>query len=62
MPGGWIDACAVGVPGDWVIRAVVDCADAVPAAPAWSRLAVAALLLVGAALVVGARRSGAHSR
>lgn len=25
MPGGWIDACAVGVTGDWMIRAVVEC-------------------------------------
>jgi hypothetical protein len=26
IPGGWADACLLGVTGDWVIRAVVDCA------------------------------------
>jgi len=31
-PGGWSDACVLGVTGDWVIRAVVDCAPA-PAVP-----------------------------
>ena len=29
IPGGWSDACPLGVTGDWVIRAVVDC-DEVP--------------------------------
>ncbi|MHC5023575.1 MAG: hypothetical protein ACYTGG_06645, partial [Planctomycetota bacterium] len=27
LPGGWFDACALGVSGDWVIRAVIDCGD-----------------------------------
>jgi len=61
LPGGWSDACPLGVTGDWVIRAVVDCADAVPAAPAWSRGAVAALLLIVGALGLGARRASVHS-
>jgi hypothetical protein len=25
IPGGWSDACPLGVAGDWMIRAVVDC-------------------------------------
>jgi hypothetical protein len=25
IPGGWINVCLLGVTGDWVIRAVVDC-------------------------------------
>ena len=25
VPGGWADACSLGVTGDWVIRAIVDC-------------------------------------
>ena len=25
MPGGWTDTCLVGVTGDWMIRAVVEC-------------------------------------
>jgi len=28
IPGGWLNSCALGVSGDWVIRAVVDCAGA----------------------------------
>jgi len=27
IPGGWLNACALGVSGDFVIRAVVDCAE-----------------------------------
>lgn len=45
QPGGWADACAAGVPGDWVIRAVVDCAPVAPATP-FPYLAAAAALLV----------------
>ena len=25
LPGGWFNACALGVTGDWVIRLVIDC-------------------------------------
>ncbi|MHC4908415.1 MAG: GC-type dockerin domain-anchored protein [Planctomycetota bacterium] len=25
IPGGWSNACALGVSGDWIIRAIVDC-------------------------------------
>lgn len=32
LPGGWTNACALGVSGDWVIRAVVDCAPGPPGA------------------------------
>lgn len=32
-PGGWFDACLVGVTGDWMIRAVVDCTEATPPEP-----------------------------
>ena len=28
IPGGWFDACLVGVTGDWMIRAVVECCPA----------------------------------
>ncbi len=32
LPGGWLNACTLGVSGDWVIRAVVDCAPGPPGA------------------------------
>ncbi len=28
IPGGWLDACLLGVTGDWMIRAVVECCPA----------------------------------
>ena len=28
IPGGWFDACLVGVTGDWMIRAVLECCPA----------------------------------
>lgn len=28
IPGGWLDSCLLGVSGDFIIRAVVDCPDA----------------------------------
>ena len=31
---GWNDACLLGVNGEWVIRAVVDCDEAPPPLPA----------------------------
>jgi hypothetical protein len=30
IPGGWFDACLLGVSGDWMIRAVVDCCPSCP--------------------------------
>jgi hypothetical protein len=56
VPGGWSDACLLGVTGDWVVQAVVDCAEIpVPAAPVWGVVAAAlALAFVGA---LGARRA-----
>lgn len=45
-PGEWSNACPLGVTGDWVIRAVVDCqADEVPAASHWGLIALALLVL-----------------
>lgn len=59
LPGGWSDACPLGVTGDWVIRAVIDCAEPLPVASAWTRaLMIAALLSLGA-FTVAARR-GIH--
>jgi hypothetical protein len=50
LPGGWVDACVLGVTGDWVIRAVVDCDEPpIPTADAPGRV-----ILVGAMAVLGA--------
>jgi hypothetical protein len=48
MPGGWSDACPLGVSGDWVLRAVIDEAVPMPAASGAVR-ALLALSLAGAA-------------
>lgn len=51
---GWFDACAVGVSGDWIIRAVVDC-QSTPSVPAVSHAGVILLTLlvltVGSAVI-----------
>jgi hypothetical protein len=52
IPGGWNDACPLGVTGDWVIRAVVDCQPS--AVPAMGGPALALLLAGVAALGVAA--------
>ena len=44
LPGGWSDACVLGVTGDWVIRAVIDCQPAVPASNARSTAILIAVL------------------
>jgi hypothetical protein len=55
LPGGWSDACPLGVTGDWVIRAVIDChASGVPASGPPGALVLGALLL--AAGLAAARR------
>jgi hypothetical protein len=61
VPGGWNDACVLGVQGDWVIRAVIACEDVeVPAASHSGHAApVAALALLGLLAVDTARRARA---
>jgi hypothetical protein len=51
IPGGWNDACPLGVTGDWVIRAVIDCAQ--PAVPALDTPGYLALLLSLSAAGIG---------
>jgi hypothetical protein len=63
VPGGWLDACGQGVPGDWVIRAVVDCEGVSLPSSTPHGLAVLAMLLVAAGISAGGRsRSGPPGR
>ena len=52
IPGGWADACLLGVTGDWVIRAVVDCPPPLPLADDWSRLGLVMVLLAVGMLIL----------
>ncbi len=62
MPGGWVDACLVGVTGDWALRAVIDCGPpAIPVGSDWSVLGLA-LFLLGAGSLAVARARAVHSR
>ncbi len=55
LPGGWNDACPLGVTGDWVIRAVIDCQ--APPVPASSWLGAGALVsLLGSLGLLAAAR------
>lgn len=57
----WSDACILGVPGDWMIRAVVDCVEAdVPAVSEWGMIALLLLILTGGSIVI-ARSSSASA-
>jgi hypothetical protein len=59
QPGGWTDLCLAALPGDLVIRAVVDCtAPEVPAASPTGLVLLAAALLGTAGLLV-CRHAGA---
>ena len=49
--GSWSNACTLGVPGDWVIRAILELDPPVPAVSQWG-LVVLILLTVTAATVV----------
>lgn len=63
MPGGWNDACPLGVTGDWALRAVVDCEpSAVPAASGGGLGGLALLLLAAGVVAVAGRRSRATPR
>lgn len=46
MPGPWTDTCLLGVPGDIVIRAVIDEPPIVPSATGW-QLVLAGTLMLG---------------
>lgn len=53
-PGTWTDACLLGVTGDWVIRAVVDCGPTtVPTVSEWGVLAAVLLVLIAGTLALG---------
>lgn len=53
----WVNACDAGVPGDWMIRAIVDCAGPeVPAVTEWGMVAMLLMILVAGSIVVGRRR------
>jgi len=55
IPGGWNDACALGVTGDWVFEVVyrrVNCAPAVPAVSHEGLVASALLLVLAAGLAL----------
>ncbi len=61
MPGGWFDACLVGVTGDWALRAVIDCAPPnttppVPSTSGWGAAGLVSLLLAAGATVLAQRR------
>ena len=55
-PGGWADACTLGVTGDWAIRAIVVPDNDVPAVSTWG-LIVLTLLLMAAGVAVHDRLS-----
>ena len=53
-PGTWTDACLLGVTGDWVIRAVVDCpATKVPTVSEWGVLAAVLLVVIAGTFALG---------
>ncbi len=57
-PGGWSDACTLGVPGDWALRAVIDCDPSlVPAGSRWGAIGLALLLLAAGSLGAARRRA-----
>ena len=63
MPGGWFDACLLGVTGDWALRAVIDCsAGVVPVGPDWGATALALLLLAAGSLALARARVHPSSR
>ncbi len=62
IPGGWFDACPLGVTGDWIIRAVIDCSPEdptpTPAASDWTTaIIVATLAAVGLLATEGFARA-----
>lgn len=63
IPGGWNDACPLGITGDWVIRAVIACDEVVPppsaivpALGARGAFALAAMLATGGSVAAHAAR------
>lgn len=55
MPGGWADACPLGVTGDWALRAVIACAPKTPATSSWGAASLVALLVTGGAMLLAYR-------
>jgi len=53
--GQWLDACGLGVTGDWVIRATVACLPGCPAQTTLSGLLAAVVVLAAAAVVLRLR-------
>ena len=53
-PGGWADACVLGVTGDWAIRAIVVPDNNIPAVSTWG-LVVLSLLLLNAGVLTHTR-------
>lgn len=60
LPGGWSDACPLGITGDFVIRAVVDCAPPVPALD--PRGAAALVFVMAACGAIGIASIGLRER
>ena len=57
LPGGWMDACPLGVTGDFIIRAILACEAApVPAAGGPARIVLVALVAFVGVLVAVAQR------
>ena len=51
--GAWLEACAQGVQGDWIIRAVVDCfGDGIPATSEWGLLVLVLLIATAGTIVI----------
>ncbi len=62
IPGGWADACLLGVTGDWVIRAVIDCAEPAPIDTPWTLAPLALAILAAAAVALTAHHRWAEGR
>jgi hypothetical protein len=61
LPGGWLDACPLGVTGDFVIRAVIDCqmteVPPIPTLSQWGLIAFGMLLLTATAWALRRRQA-----
>ncbi len=56
IPGGWADACLLGVTGDWAIRAIVVPDNDIPTVSQWGFVVLAVLILGAGTLVYQRRR------
>jgi hypothetical protein len=57
--GQWADACLLGVTGDWVIRAIIECSAICPAQTTWAGFI--AVLVILSATTIGLRTRRARA-